>query len=158
LFNAEHGVVITADALWERGFGVVFPELEGEGAFDEVAQALDLIESLDARWAIPGHGAPFVDIPGALKQARQRLAAFRADPVRHARYAVKALVAYHMMEEQQQTLPALLQWFGGVSLYPLIWERIGRPEGTLQAYAEAVVKELADAGVLALRDGVVVKN
>ena len=158
LFNAEHGVVITADALWERGFGVVFPELEGEGAFDEVAQALDLIESLDARWAIPGHGAPFVDIPGALKHARQRLAAFRADPVRHARYAVKALVAYHMMEEQQQTLPALLQWFGGVSLYPLIWERIGRPEGTLQAYAEAVVKELADAGVLALRDGVVVKT
>ncbi len=157
LFNDEHGVVITADALWERGFGVVFPELEGEQAFDEVAQALDLIESLDARWAIPGHGAPFGDIPGALKQARQRLAAFRADPVRHARYAVKALVAYHLMEEQQQPLPALLQWFGGVSLYPLIWERIGRPEGTLHAYAEAVVKELADAGVLALRDGVVVK-
>jgi glyoxylase-like metal-dependent hydrolase (beta-lactamase superfamily II) len=157
LFNAEHGVVITADALWERGFGVVFPELEGEQAFDEVAQALDLIESLDARWAIPGHGAPFADIPGALQQARQRLAAYRADPVRHARYAVKALLAYHLMEEQQQTLPALQQWFAGVSLYPLIWERIGRPEGTLQAYAEAVVKELVDAGVLALRDGVVVK-
>lgn len=158
LFNAGQGVVITADALWERGFGVVFPELEGEQAFDEVAQALDLIESLDARWAIPGHGAPFADIPGALKQARQRLAAFRADPVRHARYAVKALLAYHLMEEQQQALPALLQWFGGVSLYPLIWERIGRPEGTLQAYAESVLKELADAGVLAVRDGVVFKT
>ena len=158
LFNARQGVVITADALWERGFGVVFPELEGEQAFDEVAQALDLIESLDARWAIPGHGAPFADIPGALRQARQRLATFRADPVRHARYAVKALVAYHLMEEQQQALPALLQWFTGVSLYPLIWQRIGRPGGTLQAFAEAVVKELADAGVLALRDGVVFKT
>ncbi|MBA4178917.1 MAG: MBL fold metallo-hydrolase [Leptothrix sp. (in: Bacteria)] len=158
LFDAEQGVVITADALWERGFGVVFPELEGEQAFDEVAQALDLIESLDARWAIPGHGAPFGDIPGALQLARQRLAAFRADPVRHARYAVKALVAYHLMEEGRQDLPALLQWFGSVSLYPLIWACIGRPEGSLQAYAGTVVKELADAGVLALRDGVVFKT
>lgn len=158
LFNAQNGVVITADALWERGFGVVFPELEGEQAFDEVAQVLDLIESLDARWAIPGHGAPFSDIPGALQQARQRLAAFRADPVRHARYAVKALVAYHMMEEGQQDWPALLHWFGSVSLYPLVWQRIGRPEGSLPAYAEAVVKELVAGGVLALRDGVVFKT
>jgi len=158
LFNAQNGVVITADALWERGFGVVFPELEGEQAFDEVAQVLDLIESLDARWAIPGHGAPFGDIPGALLQARQRLAAFRADPVRHARYAIKALVAYHMMEEGQQAWPALLHWFGGVSLYPLVWERIGRPEGSLPAYVEAVVKELVAGGVLALRDGVVFKT
>ena len=80
LFNADSGVVITADALWERGFGVVFPELDGEAAFDEVAATLDLIASLGARVAIPGHGAAFNDIPAALVQARQRLAAFRADP------------------------------------------------------------------------------
>ncbi|MDP2005406.1 MAG: MBL fold metallo-hydrolase [Rubrivivax sp.] len=158
LFNAEEGVVITADALWERGFGVVFPELEGEQAFDEVAQVLDLIQSLGARLAIPGHGAPFTDIPGALQQARRRLAGFRADPVRHARYAVKALLAYHLMEEGRQAMPALLQWFDSASLYRQVWESLGRPEGTLQAYAQAVVKELADAGVLALRDGVVYKT
>jgi glyoxylase-like metal-dependent hydrolase (beta-lactamase superfamily II) len=37
LFDAQHGVLISADALWENGFGVVFPELEGEPGFDDVA-------------------------------------------------------------------------------------------------------------------------
>lgn len=155
LFDAGRGVVITADALWERGFGIVFPELEGEQAFDEVAQVLDLIESLGARWAIPGHGAPFADIAGALVQARQRLAAFRADPARHARHAMKALVKFHLLEEGQQPLPDLLAWFGSVSLYPALWARMGRPGGSLPGYGRQLVQELADGGVLALRDGVV---
>ena len=30
LFDPGHGVLISADALWENGFGIVFPELEGE--------------------------------------------------------------------------------------------------------------------------------
>ena len=155
LFNAEHGVVISADALWQRGFGVVFPELEGEAAFDDVERVLDLIESLDARWAIPGHGAPFSDVPGALKLARQRLAAFRADPLRHARHAMTALLKYHLREEQQQAMGPLLAWFKGVSLYGAVWQRMGRPAGTLAAFAEAIIRELAAAGVLAVRDGVV---
>jgi len=155
LFNARQRVVITADALWERGFGVVFPELDGVHAFDDVAQVLDLIESLDARWAIPGHGAPFGNLPAALATARERLAAFRASPGRHARHAIKALVKYHLLEELQQPLPALLEWFGSVTLYEAVWRQLGRPAGSLAAYGEQVVHELAAAGVLALRGGVV---
>jgi glyoxylase-like metal-dependent hydrolase (beta-lactamase superfamily II) len=155
LFNAEDGVVITADALWERGFGVVFPELDGENAFDEVAGALDLIESLGARWAIPGHGEPFGDIAAALVQARQRLAAFRADPQRHHRHALKVLLKYHLLEEQQQGLPELLRWFGSVRLYTAVWQRLGRPGGALDAYGLQLVQELAQSGALALREGVV---
>jgi glyoxylase-like metal-dependent hydrolase (beta-lactamase superfamily II) len=154
-FNAEQGVVITADALWERGFGVVFPELDGEAAFDDAAQVLDLIESLDARWAIPGHGAPFGDLPGALQRARQRLAGFRADPIRHARHAVKALVKYHLLEVQQQSFVELLGWFTGVTLYESVWRRMGEPAGNMPAFAEHIVAELAANGVLAVRDGVV---
>ena len=155
LFNAELRTVITADALWERGFGVVFPELEGEQAFDDVAQVLDLIESLDAQWAIPGHGAPFGDLPGALQQARARLAAFRADPAKHARHAMKALVVYHLLEEGSQAMPALLDWFGSVTLYRAVWQRLGQPAGTLQQYGLEVVDELCRAGVLTRRDGAV---
>ena len=155
LFNAAERVVITADALWERGFGVIFPELEGEEAFEEEARVLDLIESLGARWAIPGHGAPFSDVAGAVAQARQRLTAFTTDPLRHARHAIKALVKFHLLEEQQQALSALLAWFAGVTLYRAVWLRLGRPAGSLEAYGLQVVDELAHAGVLALRDGVV---
>jgi glyoxylase-like metal-dependent hydrolase (beta-lactamase superfamily II) len=155
LFNEAQGVVITADALWQRGLGVIFPELDGVNAFEEAEQVLDLIESLQARTAIPGHGAPFNDIAAALKTARQRLAGFRADPQRHSHHAMKALIKFHMLEVQQQSWPQFTAWLGGVSLYPAVWQRMGRPEGTLNAYAEKVLGELASSGVLALRDGVV---
>jgi hypothetical protein len=42
-------------------------------------QVLDLIETLPVRWVIPGHGAAFTDVAGALQRARRRLAAHRAD-------------------------------------------------------------------------------
>ena len=158
LFNAASGVVITADALWERGFGVVFPELDGlaDGrAFDEVAATLDLIDSLGAAVAIPGHGAPFSDIAGALVQARQRLAAFRADPGRHARHALKALLKYHVLEVGQQPLPELLGWFTQGALYQRVWQQQGRPGASLAAHGATVVQELCAAGVLGLKDGVV---
>jgi glyoxylase-like metal-dependent hydrolase (beta-lactamase superfamily II) len=155
LFEDRDGVVITADALWESGFGVVFPELDGERAFDAVEQTLALIESLGARQAIPGHGAPFSDIGGALQRARQRLAAFQADPQRHARHALKALLKYHLLEEQRQTLPDLQSWFSTTPLFATVWSRLGRPAGTLPDYAVRLVDELCASGVLALRDGIV---
>ncbi len=158
LFDAEHRVVITADALWERGFGVVFPELEGESGYDDVALTLDLIESLQARWAIPGHGRPFSNVSAALAVARQRLAGFRADPNRHAHHAMKALIKYHLLEVRQQPLPELLAWFDAGPLYRETWRRAGRPAGSMHAYGARIVSELAADGVLALRDGVVTND
>ena len=58
-FEPRHKVLISADALWENGFGVVFPELEGADAFDQVSASLDLIESLAPKTIIPGHGRVF---------------------------------------------------------------------------------------------------
>ena len=46
LFEPVGRLLVSADALWERGFGVVFPELDGEAGFDEVAQTLDVMEAL----------------------------------------------------------------------------------------------------------------
>lgn len=154
LFDAQHGVLISADALWEHGFGVVFQELEGEQAFDDVARVLDLIESLDARCVVPGHGAPFTDVAGALHRARQRLHAFVADPVRHARHGVKVIAKYHLMEEQQQPWADYVAWFCATPLCHNVWQRLGQPEGTLAALAERVAHDLVRGGALGLRDGV----
>jgi glyoxylase-like metal-dependent hydrolase (beta-lactamase superfamily II) len=154
LFDDRTGVLISADALWENGFGVVFPELEGEAAFDEVARVLDLIASLGARWVIPGHGAAFDDVSGALQRARRRLDSFRGDPARHARHAAKVLVKYHLMEERQQSWADFLRWFTATELCRSIWQRLDRPEATMAAFAERLVAELLAAGALARRDGV----
>ena len=43
LFDARGGVLLSADALWENGFGIVFPEIAGEPGFDDVAEVLDAI-------------------------------------------------------------------------------------------------------------------
>ena len=155
LFDAAHGVLISADALWENGFGVVFPELDGVGAYDDVAAVLDLIERLPVQWVLPGHGAPFRDVAGALARARSRLAGFRADPARHDRHAAKVLLKFHLLEERCEPLPALREWVAAAALMRGMWQRLGRPGGSIEAWCDALVAELCAAGVLALRDGVV---
>lgn len=155
LFDAQDGVLISADALWANGFGIVFPELDGEQAFDDVAAVLDLIERLAPRLVIPGHGAPFTELDAALGRARSRLAGFVAEPPRHARHGAKVLLKYHLLEERQQALDALLDWWSATPLAQRVWNRIGRPEGSMAAWGRQLVTELAAAGALELRHNMV---
>ncbi len=70
------------DALWENGFGVIFPELEGESGFAEQAAVLERIAELDAHVVIPGHAGrslawllqSIVRVGGLLTSARTRSA------------------------------------------------------------------------------------
>ena len=156
LFDADHGVLISADALWENGFGVVFPELVGEPGFDDVAAVLDLIDTLPLQWVIPGHGAPFQDVKGALQRARTRLQGMRTEPARHLRHAARVLLKYHLMEERWQAWPELRAWAEATTLFVRIWQDAGRREAaTPTAWCEQIVQALAASGALTLTDGVV---
>jgi glyoxylase-like metal-dependent hydrolase (beta-lactamase superfamily II) len=153
LFDRANGVLISADALWENGFGVVFPELEGDSGFDDVEAVLDLIAALPVRVVIPGHGAPFTEVDEALLRARRRLAGFRADPVRHTHYAVKVLIKYHLMEEGRQRLEALLDWAAATPFLHALWQRHGRHGSPVQGpkdWVETFVQDLARGGALRL--------
>jgi glyoxylase-like metal-dependent hydrolase (beta-lactamase superfamily II) len=101
----EERILISADALWQNGFGVIFPELGGESGFLEARATLELIGNLDLRLVIPGHGAPFVDVKEALARAFSRLAYLEADPLRNAENAVKVLLKFTLLERQQVALP-----------------------------------------------------
>jgi glyoxylase-like metal-dependent hydrolase (beta-lactamase superfamily II) len=153
LFDAAHGVLVSADALWEHGFGVVFPEIDGEPGFGDVGATLDAIERLPVRVVIPGHGAPFTDVRAALARARSRLAGFQQDPRRHARHAVKVLIKYHVMEERRIAHDALLQWIGATPNLLSLWHRFGAADSASPApWCERFVDELVAQGALA-RDG-----
>jgi glyoxylase-like metal-dependent hydrolase (beta-lactamase superfamily II) len=154
LFAPAGGVLISADALWGNGFGVVFPETVGEPGFDDVAATLDLIDSLPVQVVIPGHGAPFADVKPALARARSRLAQFVAQPERHARYAVKALTKFHVMEEGSAPLAELLKWVAAAPLLAGVQRRFV-PVAGAAAWIEGLVGELVAQGALAVRDGVV---
>jgi glyoxylase-like metal-dependent hydrolase (beta-lactamase superfamily II) len=109
LYCTEERLLISADALWENGFGVIFPELEGESGFTEQRAVLDLIATLDVRAVIPGHGAPFTEVSKALDIAFSRIDYLRADPVRNARNALKVLIVFKLMELRSMPVSALLQ-------------------------------------------------
>ena len=110
LYQAEHRILISADALWEDGFGVVFPELWGESGFEEVAQTLDLIEDLSIGLVIPGHGKPFTNAADSIATARSRLDYLASDPDRNARHGAKVLLKYKLLDWRSQEIDVVNSW------------------------------------------------
>ncbi len=110
LFEPRSRLLVSADALWNNGFGVVFPELDGEDAFKEVGDTLDLIESLQPRVVVPGHGPAFEDVDSALTRARARLASLAADPAKHARHGAKVLLKFHLLQQERHDRDEFLAW------------------------------------------------
>ncbi|MES2424059.1 MAG: MBL fold metallo-hydrolase [Pseudomonadota bacterium] len=110
LFEPISRTLISGDALWQNGFGVIFPELEGESGFAEVAATLDLIETLEPQIVIPGHGPMFSEIQDAIALARKRLDGFVRDPRKHALHAGKVLVKFKLLEVQRMAEAELLTW------------------------------------------------
>lgn len=154
LFDAEHGLLVSADALWEHGFGVVFPEMDGEPGFDDVGAVLDAIAALPVKLVVPGHGAPFTDVEAALGRARSRLASFRAEPARHAKHGVKVLIKYHLMEVREQGEEELMRWAVATPLFAGVWDRHGRAvAGSAAAWCAQLVDELVASGALRREGG-----
>jgi len=150
LFQPGHRLLISADALWENGFGVVFPELEGVDAYGDVGRTLDLIESLAPRTVIPGHGRVFGDVEAALSRARSRLAQFVAAPDKHAHHALKVLLKFKLLEWQRVPLAGLFDWARATPYLVGLHQRSGH--GPFEAWLLALVDDLVRAGVAA-RDG-----
>ena len=123
LFCPSERILISADALWENGFGVVFPEIEGDEAFHEVANTLDLIEGLQPRLILPGHGAAFSDLDGALSRARSKLTKFVNSPEQHATYAAKVLLKFKLLEFQKIAFDEFVTWAASASYLQLLHQR-----------------------------------
>jgi glyoxylase-like metal-dependent hydrolase (beta-lactamase superfamily II) len=104
LWCEREGILISADALWRNGFGVIFPELAGEPGFDDQQATLDLISQLALRLVIPGHGSPFAEVDAALKVAHSRIQWLMQDPRRNADNALKGLVAFKLLAARQMTM------------------------------------------------------
>lgn len=145
LFQPELRVLISADALWAHGFGVVFPEIEGVDAFDKVAQTLDLIQSLHPHLVIPGHGPVLHAVQHALDYARQRLDSFTADPVRHARYAAKVLLKFKLLELQQITRRNLFSWARATRYFSLLQSQ-HFPDIAFEAWLDDLIQDLMRSG------------
>lgn len=100
-YNPERRILISGDALWENGFGVVFPELLGTADGLAATRAtLEELSRLAVDIVIPGHGAPFADAAGALQRAFGRLDHFSANIDKLAWHAIKVITTFALMERQ----------------------------------------------------------
>jgi glyoxylase-like metal-dependent hydrolase (beta-lactamase superfamily II) len=149
LFEPASRVMLTADALWENGFGIVFPELEGIQAFDDVARTLDLIEALNPATIIPGHGQVFGDLTGSLVRARRRLDQFVQDPQKHRRHALKVLIKFKLLEWQSVSMAELFDWYAHTPYFAMIEQR---PDATQtdhgRASLQGLIHDLAKSNAL----------
>lgn len=143
----SEGILISGDALWEHGFGIIFPELTDESGFAETAQTLDLIESLQAALVIPGHGRMFADVPAALSRARERLKHFSTYPDKHARHAGKVLLKFKLQEFGSISWTAFAAWAVQNPYLVNLHQRVG---GTMELsdWVSALVSDLVQNGTV----------
>ncbi|HZR70214.1 MAG TPA: MBL fold metallo-hydrolase [Burkholderiales bacterium] len=147
MFHApEARVLVSGDALWENGFGVVFPRLFGdERALAETRATLETIAALELDVVVPGHGRPFGEVQAALGRALERVAYYEADLGRLARHCVKVLLAFTLLEKRALALDGLAAYLERVPVYREINRRhLGMAPAALAAW---LASELERAGV-----------
>jgi len=145
-YNRRHRILVSGDALWRNGFGIVFPPDIDPRCLPATRATLDLIASLAVDIVIPGHGEPFADVDEALERAYSRMAAFEADPVRIARHIVKVMLIFTLLAEQRMRLADLPAYCASIALYPDFNRRYFRLE--MGAFVDLLVGELERAGAV----------
>lgn len=154
-YNPERRILISGDALWRDGFGILFADVLGTGdGLGAARRTLEAIGRLAVDAVIPGHGAPFSDFDAALERAFARLRAFEDDGARMARNAIRACMSFSLMDVRSMALDALPAHLQAVPLYREANERfLGM---SADALASWLVGELERAGT-AYRDGALLR-
>ena len=150
-WNAANRILISGDALWQHGFGIVFPPEMAPASLPATRDTLDRIARLDAAVVIPGHGEPFTDVSAALERSYSRLAAFEADSARIARHIVKVMLTFNLLAKREMAVDDLADYCGRVPVFRELNERyLSLSSGAL---AEWLVAELTRAKVATIAGG-----
>jgi glyoxylase-like metal-dependent hydrolase (beta-lactamase superfamily II) len=156
-YAPAHRLLISGDALWENGFGVIFPVLFGDdgdySGFDATQATLERIAALDIDIVIPGHGPPFRDAGSALERASSRLDYYRRDVGRLARHCLKVILTFALLDKRRIELAGLADYLNANSLYREVNMRflgLGKQE-----LADYLVADLEKAGAIKRENGAI---
>jgi glyoxylase-like metal-dependent hydrolase (beta-lactamase superfamily II) len=153
-YNEAHRILVSGDALWRDGFGVVMPKEIDAAALPATRATLDMLSRLDVAVVIPGHGEAFTDYRAALERAYSRLSAFESDAMRVARHVVKVMLTFTLLDRERIPLGELASYLARVPLFVEFNARYLRR--TPEALAQWLVDELCRVGAARLADGVLV--
>lgn len=162
LFEPEARLLIAGDALWEHGIGIIFPQIEGIDDFTPFGNTLDLIESLQPDWVVPGHGPALARAEGAidraLEQARSRLSHFSQQPEQHAMYAAKVMLKYQLLDVEAMTHAAFARWLDEApilrQLHRQYWPQTPWPDWLQGVLRPLLAKDVLRQDATHIRDGV----
>ncbi|WP_291993732.1 MBL fold metallo-hydrolase [Candidatus Accumulibacter sp. ACC003] len=156
--NPERRLLISGDALWRNGFGVIFSELLGHpddgGGLKAARETLDALARLPVEVVIPGHGAPFFDVEEAFERAYRRLSAFEQDIELLARHALKVIVAFALLERRQLPRADLPDFLARLSFCQSVNARYLQLSN--EVLAQQLARDLIRAGTLHDVQGVLV--
>jgi glyoxylase-like metal-dependent hydrolase (beta-lactamase superfamily II) len=151
---ASKRILISGDALWERGMGFVWPSREGDAPNSNIRAAFrtfDVIAALRPAIIIPGHGAPFSDVKSSLEFNRSKLSALANDPVKAARNVAKSLFVFALLDKQHIPASEMAAYVASVPTYRKLDEEflhIGVDE-----LAMLMQRELLAGGAVVMNDG-----
>ena len=153
-FNPEHRILISADALWGNGFGIVFPEVFGGNGFSEVEATLNVIENLNPRIVLPGHGPMIHDVHECLARAHSKLDYFIRSPLNHAAHAAKVLFKFKLLELQSVALSDFNAWVANTPLLTRIHHSFF--ESTpIQKWCSDILDDLISKNVALVSNGLI---
>jgi glyoxylase-like metal-dependent hydrolase (beta-lactamase superfamily II) len=151
-FNPEHRILISADALWGNGFGIVFPEILGGHGFTEVGATLRVIEELNPLIVLPGHGPIIHDVTETLARAYSKLNYFVQSPILHASHAAKVLLKFKLLELQSVALFDFKEWFENTTLLVRIHQSFFK-EKPYQEWCYGLLEDLTNKNAATISDG-----
>lgn len=155
LYSPDERILISGDALWENGFGVLFPHLTGRATtFAETHRTLESIARLEVATVIPGHGRIFTDVDAALERAFSRLRGYEEDVGRLARHCAKALLMFTLLDRRGMPLARLTNYVSEVPILRDLNRRFFN--WTAERYASWLVDELERARAVRREDGRIV--
>ena len=143
-YCAEARLLLSGDALWENGFGVILPDRRD--ALAAARSTLERLAALAIDVVVPGHGRPFTDVAAAIERSLQRVAAFEDNPARLARHALKVMLVFTLLDRGRLPLSTLPGYLDSVPVY----RDYNRAYLGLhpEALAELLVGELERAGIV----------
>ncbi len=150
-FCEEAGVLISGDALWENGFGILLPGPDRATRLSATRATLENIACLPVRTVIPGHGQPFTDVGAALERSFQRLAAFERDELRMVRHVLKVMFVFSLMDRRCLAVEDLDDYLNSVPLYADFNRQYLNLDRT--AFADLIVGDLERSGAVRRLDG-----
>lgn len=151
----EKRILISGDALWENGFGVIFPELLGEAdGLVHTRQTLEMLSRLPIDAVIPGHGRPFATIDEAFERAFRRITQFENNIEQLAWHAIKVSVSFAMLERRSIPRKQFADFIVGLPFAVDVNARF--LDMTPDALVAKVERELLLVNALRLEDGMFV--